>query len=102
MQMPFGKYRGCDIRRIPHSYLHWLLANCSLAEYLENEVRQVLGLEDPPMHPLVPVNVDHWYRTLSIRFHPVHGGTKGQMLAINVAKDLLINMLSTETANTGA
>jgi uncharacterized protein (DUF3820 family) len=48
MILPFGKYKGGDIRVVPKKYLKWLLANVQLFPELKAGIRAVLKDEAPP------------------------------------------------------
>lgn len=96
--MPFGKHQDQPLNAIPTSYLRWLLT-IDLSEWLEDAVRDELELRgirdssntEEKRQP--KLDVSGWYRKLSLRFHPDRGGSKEAMQAVNVAKELLEEML---------
>lgn len=54
--MPFGKYQGRDVDRLPKSYLKWLLRECDLSPELRRAVED--GLAGVRYDPPTPVDVD--------------------------------------------
>jgi Putative quorum-sensing-regulated virulence factor len=91
MQMPFGKYRGCDIDEIPEEYLKWVWSNVELHGQLKTAVKTVLRLytirEDERGSSVVmvlePGKIKTVYRELSRKYHPDHGGDHLAMCAVN-------------------
>jgi hypothetical protein len=51
--MPFGKYKGQDVRSLPKKYLQWLDRTVNLRDQLRYEVRHVLYGEPVPIVPSV-------------------------------------------------
>jgi hypothetical protein len=97
MEMPFGKHRGRPIEDIPTGYLQWLLTISVLPDLqyaVEEELSaRKVGTRKPPPTALTTPVVAGWYRRLSMRFHPDHGGSKEAMQAINAARELLEEMI---------
>jgi hypothetical protein len=93
MRMPFGKFKGEDVSDIEDGYLAWCLDNVdSLSPTLRRAMEQQLGLCTPPA-PVFETIVAPWYRTMAKRFHPDHGGTHEQMIAVNIGRDLMMKMM---------
>lgn len=102
--MPWGKYAGLELDRIPVSYLAWVLENCrSIPLALKREIRQILdaaeevtAAEPPPQaggkfHPPADWSdiLSRWHREMVLRFHPDRGGSHEAMVALNVAFERL-------------
>ncbi len=52
MEMPFGKYRGCDIGDVPDSYLEWVIENCEIrSEALYDAIESKLDGTYERSHP---------------------------------------------------
>lgn len=68
MRMPFGKYRGMEVSRLPRPYLKWLRDNVSMRMPLEMEVRRALGeaVNDEP-HLTIEEIVDRAFREAMAR-----------------------------------
>ena len=98
MIMPFGKHRGKQLRDVPEPYLVWVLDNCNdISPTLRWAIEEVLEIrQDEPASgvPALPIAelVDPWYRRLATEFHPDLRGTHDGMVAVNRAKDLLLEM----------
>jgi hypothetical protein len=97
MKMPFGKHRGQPLEDISSSYLKWLLTISVLPDLqyaVENELRaRGAGAQKKPPKELTKAVVSTWYRRLSMRFHPDHGGSKVAMQVVNEARELLEEMI---------
>jgi hypothetical protein len=97
MEMPFGKHRGRPIEDIPTSYLKWLLTISILPDLqfaIESELSaRGAGAQKKPPKELTKAVVSTWYRRLSMRFHPDHGGSKVAMQVVNEARELLEEMI---------
>lgn len=108
LTMPFGKYRGEALENVPASYLRWVLreADCVddwtwLRPALEAELRrrERAGRGSPPPRqdyqvlPDIEPVVAAWYRELSLRFHPDRGGHPERMIALNIARERLEELL---------
>jgi hypothetical protein len=96
MLMPFGKYRGWELRDIPNSYLLWVLDTCdNIGPTLREAIRERVGL--PPTRtgpdPRWQEVVQKWYWQLALDFHPDRGGSVEGMKAINEANERLRRML---------
>jgi hypothetical protein len=104
MQMRFGKYRGIEISEIPTSYLTWVLREvATLDSDLRLAIEERLGLPASGPAPgrrhrkATAEVLRAWlrgaYHRTSARFHPDHGGTNDQMIAVNaVFEDLRESM----------
>lgn len=44
MQMPFGKFKNCDIEEIPSSYLNWIMENLEIKS--ERDEKLLLACEE--------------------------------------------------------
>ena len=98
-EMPFGKYRGYPIRRLPNDYLRWLILNVELREPLKtaiySECKRRVSPPPPPPAPSPPITgitadkLRELRRRLSLRFHPDHGGSTAEMRVVNVVFDEL-------------
>ena len=101
MIMTFGKHRGKHIRDIPNDYLLWVLDNCgNLQPTMRREIRIRLGLEPPPRPHSADLTVgrvlEPWYRKLAREFHPDTRGSHLGMVAVNRARDLLVELTGGE------
>ena len=45
MLIKFGKYRGTDLKDIPHNYLLWLMKNVEIDAELKTAIKKVLAGE---------------------------------------------------------
>jgi hypothetical protein len=50
-EMPFGKYAGRKLNRLPNSYIKWLLENCDLSQRLRDDLIAVFNGEPLPLSP---------------------------------------------------
>lgn len=100
MIMPFGKHRGKPLEYVPEDYLLWVLENCKqISPFLRQAIIDRLEIQQPkPTPPANPLSklVPAWYRTLAMEFHPDRRGSHDGMIAINRAKDLLLEMTGVE------
>jgi hypothetical protein len=105
--MPFGRYRGLELRDIPTGYLNWL-ATIHLDPWLRDAVRAECACRagqqyesgrerrpppPPPAGPAIRIStadvamarrlVDAGYRALAQRLHPDHGGDVVEMQSFN-------------------
>jgi hypothetical protein len=111
--MPFGKFRGRDLRDVPDSYLEWLIDNLNLDGWLLTAVRRELQSRDddepsrgyrhqetrhpPPPDPAdLRAVVGRWHRQLSMAYHPDRGGSNEMMRVVNAGKDLILELLAEE------
>lgn len=102
--MPFGKYKGIDVREIPDDYLEWVWRECTvtslwLKRYLEQmfgpmpnqaepEVKRVYESQTKVMI-LIDGVMKNWGRRLTLKYHPDRGGSHEQMLVVNEAVESL-------------
>jgi hypothetical protein len=101
--MPFGRHRGQRLEDVPLDYLEWVLreadnASPYLRQAVEAEVRRRYGVGQdapPPRLEWQPL-VRKWYGRLSLKHHPDRGGSHQAMLAINDARDLLVQLLESD------
>jgi hypothetical protein len=106
MMMPFGKFRGWDLRRIPDdSYIVWLLDRPDLRDPLRTAVRReaerrgfFVEEDDEPGHAVTrpcpfpraaAEIVSSGLRALAMRHHPDRGGSTAVMQQINGAAEWL-------------
>lgn len=101
--LPFGKYRGVDIRVVPKDYLLWLSTldlRDPLRKALDVELRRRDAPPPPPPrqppprracpHPEVARQViATGLRHLARRHHPDVGGDHEKMVALNACADWL-------------
>jgi hypothetical protein len=108
--LPFGRYKGQSLSKIPESYLNWLLDNMDLRYGLDREVRQELrnravrrefgGDQEPAIRlprglqlTVALRLVEAGRRTLAKQCHPDLGGDLGQMKDVNAVADALSELL---------
>lgn len=124
MEMPFGKYRGREIKDIPDNYLIWVLQNVDLWDLdLKEEIESFVGehefrgsrtassdrgwkkrasgaTETPPptdgTKQRIRDAIDQWRGKLARRFHPDRGGDVQTMQVINQASDDLAQAIERE------
>jgi hypothetical protein len=105
MDMPFGRYKGRDVRELPDGYLRWLIDLEDLYGPLRDAVedewqRRQEPKREPPREPrthhsasairdVVDELVTAGYRALALRHHPDHGGSTARMQLVNAARDFL-------------
>jgi len=105
--MPFGKYKGWALERVPEDYLIWVLENCErIRPTLRAAIRGQLGLEpgaqqETPKPPTactvgrgerLAEAMRRWRRDVTLRWHPdLPGGGLRVMQALNEACDKLAN-----------
>ena len=119
MRMPFGRYKGTDLRALPEEYLRWLNSLPELREPLQSAVRTELdnrvwadrfrrrgeaqgAQAHPPLAGRPQVDrqtaqaiIDTGYRSLAAKAHPDVGGDPADMVRLNVARDWLRGFLRT-------
>lgn len=82
MQMPFGKFEGDPVFKLPDNYLLWLQSNIELREPLKTQVfseMEARGLLPARISgTLDPERVKAVYRELSLQFHPDRIGGDGE------------------------
>ena len=93
--MPFGKYRGTQIRELPFNYLEWL-TTLELLEPLQTRVQEEYekrlydqGREGAIDLSVVDEIVKAGVRSLAKVHHPDTGGNHQRMVAINNAAEWL-------------
>jgi Putative quorum-sensing-regulated virulence factor len=110
MHLPFGKYRGQLIADVPSPYLRWLIREVrDLDDELRQAVRQELrrrqgdyaseSTRQPPPAGAIALadlrtTVSRVFATLSRRHHPDRGGSQAGMVALNEAREALVEALS--------
>lgn len=99
-RVPFGKYRGEPIERVPDSYLEWLtglelrepFALAVRREYARrldtDSSRRSIELA-PPVRELAGEIVARGFRALAGEHHPDHGGDHEAMVRLAQARDAL-------------
>ena len=103
--MTFGKHKGKFIEDVPPDYLLWVIDNCDIQPTLRHAIRQALDLSDWPSARkshgdaglLVLQVLEPWYRKLAMEFHPDRRGNHVGMVAVNRARDLLLEMMGSAT-----
>lgn len=91
--MPFGKFKGCELEKVPTSYLVFVAEQCdNIDPALKCEVRQ--EIVDRFSNPLPVRSIDRgylvdWCRRASFAAHPDQGGSVGMMKLVNELRDRL-------------
>jgi hypothetical protein len=96
MEIPFGKYRGKQIKELPFNYLEWLtsiellepLRTCVKAEY-DKRLYDQSGWEGPIDLRVIDDIISAGVRSLAGTHHPDVGGDHQKMITINNAADWL-------------
>jgi len=96
VKVPFGKYCGIELSKIPDNYLHWL-STIELRDRLRSavakEIRKRHLAEESRATAIVPILVPKiistGFRILANKFHPDHGGDGRKMVELNRAVDWL-------------
>ncbi len=94
MRMPFGKFKGKSVSRLPDDYLEWLWEN--IGYELQEPLRSAVAAEikarfgqEAELRGVAGEIVAAGYRTLAQRYHPDHGGDHLKMVALNEAHQWL-------------
>ncbi len=100
VRMPFGRFRNRPVSALPDSYLRWLLTLDTLRPPLHEAVRAEAefrglreGRDDRRVRDAAPLArpelalalIGAGHRTLAVKFHPDHGGSHDEMVAVNEA-----------------
>jgi hypothetical protein len=91
ISMPFGRYRGQPLEKLPEPYLQWLLTldlrePLRRAVYAEHERRTFSQESHKIINPgIIDELVGAGLRTLSKKYHPDCGGDHERMAAVNAA-----------------
>lgn len=102
MNMPFGKYKGKPLCKLPEDYLLWLDSidlEPGLRRAVDMETRRrfmpaVAKLRAPErLRSTVAAIVTSGFRGEAFRRHPDHGGTDAAMRELIEAKDWLMKVL---------
>ena len=101
MTMPFGKYKGRPLNRVPDDYLTWCLDECdNISPTLRRAIENHLGVNQPlavSASASIAKAIGSWYRKLAMEFHPDRRkGNHEGMLAVNRARELLLEMTGGE------
>jgi hypothetical protein len=101
--MPFGKYRGWSLERIPGSYLQWVIRTCDAAppalldavadELVRRDAMQCRRAEQSQNADACHAVIDKWYDEMSRWFHPDRGCHTEAMKAINIGVERLREMV---------
>lgn len=86
MKMPFGKFKGRDLRQVPDDYLDWLFFDIALREPLRSAVRREISKREGVDYTPAATEAGHIkrvYRELAFKYHPDHGGSTEAMQAVN-------------------
>jgi hypothetical protein len=84
--MPFGKFKGRDLRHVPDDYLEWLHFEIDLREPLKSAVRRELAAREGLDYTPAATNggrVKQIYYELALKWHPDKGGSTEAMQAVN-------------------
>jgi hypothetical protein len=102
--MPWGKYRGWPIAKVPTPYLVWVLEETNLDPSFRPTVREEVAwrlglhrsLSPPPPAPMLPPGelapaframIETGYRQLALAHHPDRGGNAEAMKTLNNVRD---------------
>jgi hypothetical protein len=84
--MPFGKFKGQDLRHVPDHYLDWLFFDIALREPLRSAVYREISKRDGLNYAPAATDTGHIkrvYRELALKWHPDKGGSTEAMQAVN-------------------
>src|SRR5262245_26156367 len=116
-KLPFGKYKGKRINKLPTDYLIWCRDKCDvLTEDLRTAIEEELAsrtdapqeeAEEQPAEPEVPRvtrvsplgqtlagDVRMLFRNLALKYHPDRGGSHDAMRALNDFHDQLQELIT--------
>lgn len=117
LKMPFGKYKGKRLNKLPTDYLVWCRDKCDnltdelrvaveeeLAERTDapqqeekERVAEAEGSRAPKVSPLgqtLTGDVRMLFRNLALKYHPDRGGSPEAMRALNEFHDQLQELLT--------
>jgi Putative quorum-sensing-regulated virulence factor len=113
IKMPFGKYRGKRLAKVPTDYLVWCRDSCSTVtdELRALIVQELARREDlppaeegaattsrgPTMSPLGQMlagNARMLFKNLAMKYHPDRGGSDVAMTALNEFHDQVQELLT--------
>jgi hypothetical protein len=112
--MPWGRFKGWQIRDVPSNYLTWVLEEADapapwLLDAIEAELarRFCAGCRrsaspwqqtSPPSSETAGLadKVQIWFSRLALHFHPDRGGSDEQMRVVNEAHSSLRELLNIE------
>jgi hypothetical protein len=83
--MPFGKFKGRDLRHVPDDYLDWLF-EIDLRDPLKSAVHREISRREGVDYAPATTNggrIKQVYRELALKWHPDKGGTTSAMAAVN-------------------
>lgn len=96
MDMPFGKYKGVSLDKIPDHYLLWALDNCEqISDTLRQAIRAQLRVDvgyssrTPDWEEIVQT----WYQQMARDYQPEKVGSVEPLRAINAGYARLRRML---------
>src|SRR5262245_9462338 len=118
LKMPFGKYKGKRLNKLPTDYLVWCRDKCdSLTEQMPAAIEEELAVrtdapleeeagetastaELPKLTKVSPLgqtlagDVRMLFRNLALKYHPDRGGSHEAMRALNEFHDQLQELLT--------
>lgn len=95
MKMPFGKYRGVELRELPDDYLQWLYSEFDLKGRLKSAVYQEYKIRSSritfdELNTLDGGKIKKIYYRLAMQYHPDKCGGNGDIMkGINLFYDEL-------------
>jgi hypothetical protein len=105
MSMPFGKYKGREFHEMPTDYLEWVISIArqgKLLDALKKELdrrnappprHRSNPLADPSIYAAALDIIARGYRYAAMANHPDRGGQVSKMQEINVAVEVLRDLL---------